>query len=1048
MKKLIDFFARQALFSELMTFLVLAYGVYSLLTIKREVFPNVQYDVVLVNTIYPGAAPSEVEKLVTNPLERELKEVDGIKKILSYSTESRSGIVMMLDPNQTNQEEAKADIQDVVDRVKDLPKEVEDPEVMALESKVFPVVEVNVTGGVDEFQRKEAARYLEREIEKMREVASVKNKGEREFEVQVEASSKKLRQYQITIPEIVEALAKQNVAIPGGAFKVNGENGLEKDIIVRTEGQFADEFDVEEAILRSNDYGKAVRLKDVAKVRMSLKKASVIERTDGKDSIRLIVMKKEDADAIELIDNLKAMTNELDSPLLDDIEIQFVNDLSILIRRRLGVLSNNLLVGLVLVVLVLSLFLPFRVSLVTAIGIPFSFLGCIAYFHGNDISLNLITMMGLIIVIGMLVDDAVVVTENAVRRMENGEKPMDAAIAGTQEIWLPVFASVMTTVLAFYPMLTMTGIFGKFVSFIPLGVICALLISLVECYFVLPYHIGAWISPRQLQRPPGGFRDRFDRGWKWIINTYGGFIYKVTRFRYLALISFLAFVAFSIFVAATQMKNVLFPARGIDQFNVKFKAPVGTSLEQTKKLALPVEELIAKLPKNEVRNYVTTIGQQQARPDEAPVRGSHYGQIMVYLMPEGDRDRLADDIIGVLRDQYSELHPEKEGEPPFTVSFEKANAGPPVGKPISIGVRGSSYEEIMPLVEEIEEQLQEMDGVKDLSNDYSVGKDQWIVKVDTAKALNLGLNPEAIGLSVMAGLEGVVNTSIKGLEDEIDIRVSLPESEKRGSEGLANLKVANRFGRMIPLKRVAKFEKEKGVETFFHMGNQRQVTISGDVDAKKITAVQVAKHIADQEKAFKSEYPNLSLDFGGEEQDTRESMESLGRAFLMALVLIYFLLILTFQSFVWPVIIIMAIPLGVVSVIWALFIHGEPLSFMGMLGVVALAGVIVNNAIVMVDFVRAERRNGKRKRESIINACKNRLRPIFLTTFTTVCGILPTAYGVGGLDYFIVPIAISLGWGMFFGSILSSLFLPAFIAILDDVHRLFSRRKQSPAEAQ
>jgi len=1041
LKKLIEFFARQALFSELITFLVLAYGVYSLLTIKREVFPNVQYDVVLVNTIYPGAAPSEVEKLVTNPLERELKEVDGIKKILSYSTESRSGIVMMLDPNQTDQESAKADIQDVVDRVSDLPKEVEDPVVTALESKVFPVIEVNVTGGVDEFQRKEAARYLEREIEKLREVASVSTRGERNFEVQVEASSAKLKRYQITIPEIVQALASQNIAMPGGGFKVTNKKGFEKDIIVRTEGQFVDEMDVEEAVLRTNDYGKSVRLKHVAKVKMALKKATDLERTDGKDSIRLVVMKKENADAIKLIDNLKKSVAALDSPLLDGIEVQFVNDLSILIRRRLGVLSNNLLVGLILVVLVLSLFLPFRVSLVTAIGIPFSFLGCIAYFHGNDISLNLITMMGLIIVIGMLVDDAVVVTENAVRKMEGGMDPMDAAIEGTQEIWLPVFASVMTTVLAFYPMLTMTGIFGKFVSFIPLGVICALLVSLIECYFVLPYHIGAWVRPRHVHKVPGGFRDKFDKGWRWIIDIYGRFIYKVTRFRYIAVLTFIVFVGFTIFIAATQMKNVLFPARGIDQFNVKFKAPVGTSLEQTQKFATPVEEMIGRLPKNEVRNFVSSVGRQQARPDEAPVRGSHYGQIMVYLMPEQNRGRLADEIIEDLRAQYEKLSKE-QGNRNFTVSFEKANAGPPVGKPVSIGIRGKSYDEIMPLVDDIMAQLKEVDGVKDLSHDYSSGKDQWIVKVDTAKAFSLGLTPATIGQSVMAGLEGVVGTSIKGLEDEIDIRVSLPESEKQSSDGLANLKVANRFGKMIPLKRVAKFEKEKGVETFFHMGNQRQVTISGDVDDTKITAVQVAKKISDQESQFKSEYPNLSLDFGGEEQDTRESMESLGRAFIMALILIYFLLILTFQSFVWPVIIIMAIPLGVVSVIWALFMHNEPLSFMGMLGVVALAGVIVNNAIVMVDFVRAERKQGKRKRESIINACKNRLRPIFLTTFTTVCGILPTAYGVGGLDYFIVPIAISLGWGMFFGSILSSLFLPAFIAILDDIQSLLSRRKR------
>ncbi|MEO1713297.1 MAG: efflux RND transporter permease subunit, partial [Bacteroidota bacterium] len=541
MKSLINFFARQGLFSELLTILVIGYGLFALSSIKRETFPNVQYDVITIYTLYPGAAPSEVEKLITNPIEQALKEVDGIKKKISVSTEGRSGVFLILDPDETTQAEAKVDVQDVIDKIRDFPDLEEDPDVTALESKIFPVVEVAVSGGRNPFHRKETARWLEKEIEKLPQVAKVDLQGERQYEIRVEISGKKLRAYQLSLAEVINALREQNVSIPGGTF-TQAFSGIEKDVIVRTEGQFEDVEDVKNTVLRSNDLGRPILLSDIANVFLSLKKASTAYRVNGKESIRLVVSKKEKADAIDLIDDLKVMISAVDKSQLQDIEIEYINDLSILIRRRLGVLSNNLLVGLILVVLVLSVFLPVRVSLVTAIGIPFSFLGCIAYFYLAGISLNLITMMGLIIVIGMLVDDAVVVTENAVRRMENGEAPMDAAIRGTQQIWRPVFASVMTTILAFYPMTIMTGIFGKFVAFIPLGVICALLVSLFECYFVLPYHIGRWISEGDARAPTSGFKYYFEKVWNFYLELYGNIVAVVARWRYLFAVFFVGLI--------------------------------------------------------------------------------------------------------------------------------------------------------------------------------------------------------------------------------------------------------------------------------------------------------------------------------------------------------------------------------------------------------------------------------------------------------------------------------------------------------------------------
>lgn len=1028
------------MFSELLTILVIGVGLFSLVNIQREAFPNVQYDIITVYTYFPGAAPSEVEKLITNPLEQEIKEVEGIKKMMSTSLEGLSGIIIQLDPDQTTQEEAKADIKDVIDRFKDLPQEAEDPLVEAIESKIVPIVEVGVSGGKDAFDLKESARYIEKEIEKLPGIARVDMRGDLDYEVRVEISARKLKTYQLSFMEVIRALQEQNVAIPGGTYS-HIQNNIEKDVIVRTDGQFSGVDDVKKTVIRANDIGKSILLEDVATVFMSIKEQQITHRVNGDPAIRLVVMKKEKADAITVIDRLKQLIDgkELNQKRIANVGVEYINDMSVFIRRRLGVLSGNLMVGLVLVILVLSLFLPFRVSLVAAVGIPFSFLGTMWFFDFNDVSLNLITMMGLIIVLGMLVDDAIVVTENAIRHMEEGNDPMDAAIKGTQEIWSAVFASVMTTVLAFFPMMIMTGIFGKFIKYIPVGVICALFISLLECYFVLPYHIGRWVSLKSVEKKDKGFRKAFDDVWTKIINQYGKLLHTITRWRWAVLGLFFALIVISAINVSKNMKVVLFPPEGIDQFLVKLKGPTGTSLEQTTELMKPLEKMVRELKKEELKNFVTSIGELRQRADEPGERGSHYGQIMVFLTPEPDRDRSATEIIEHMRNTYKPI----DG---IQVFFERINPGPPVGKPISVGVRGENYEEIMPLVNRIVEDLKKIDGTKDITHNFSSGKDEMVVKVDQVEAAGVGLSTATIGRTVLAAFEGIIATSIRSLEDEIDIRVSLPESEKKGREGIGNLQVLNSFGRLVSLNTVAEFKKEKGVEYYSHVDNQRQVDVNGDVDVGKVSALEVSNMIRQKEAEYKKEFPNLSLDFGGEDEDTQESLQSLGRAFILALILIYFLLILTFQSFIWPIIIILVIPIGVVSVVWALFLHGEPLSFMGLLGIVALAGVVVNNSIVFVDFVIRERGKGMEKRDSIIQAGKMRLRPIFLTTFTTVCGILPTAYGIGGLDPFIVPIALSLGWGILIGAILSSLFLPAFVTIFDDIQGLGSKFKLSSAK--
>ena len=604
---------------------------------------------------------------------------------------------------------------------------------------------------------------------------------------------------------------------------------------------------------------------------------------------------------------------------------------------------------------------------------------------------------------------------------------MTAAIDGTYQIWGAVFASVMTTVLAFYPMMTMTGIFGRFVKYIPMGVICALLISLLECYFILPYHIGRWVSLEYIKKPQRGFKKRFNELWVEVTQAYSSFLGWVMEVRWWVTGLFLLLLVSTLWMAKNHMKVILFPSKGIDQFLIQVKAPSGTSLDQTSDFIKPVEKELQKLP--ELKNFTTTVGSLRDRPDMPGERGSRYAQITVYLKNERERSRLADEIIEDLEKKFS--MPEN-----VDLSFIRIKPGPPVGRAVDIGVRGQRYGEILSLVKEIVSDLKKIPGVRDITQDYSPGKEQLVVRVDQKEASSLGLSTASVGRSVFSAFQGVVATSLKGLEEDIDIRVSLPESDKEGGESIQDLKILNPFNQLISLKSIADFSREKGVEFYTHKDNQRQVSVFAELDSNKISSLGVNRKIKEKEVHYKKKYPNLSLVFSGENRDTQESLGSLFRAFIFAVILIYFVLILTFQSFFWPIIIILVIPIGVISVLIALFLHGQPLSFMSMLGVVALAGVIINNSIVFVDFVIKNRKKGFILKESVMEAGGQRLRPIVLTTVTTVFGILPTAYGIGGVDPFVVPIAIALGWGIFLGAILSSIFLPAFIGVFDDIRRV------------
>lgn len=1033
MRKIFEFSVRQPLFVNLLTILIFLAGFMAIKNINRDVFPTIDMDVVMVTTAYPGATPKEIEKLITIPIERELKEVDDIKEMTSISIEGLSHIFLEIEPDAPDKSRVISDIQRAVDKADDLPADLrDDPLVNDIKTRDRPVVEVSLAGDMPEHDLIQHARMIERMILDLPGVAKVSRNGWRDEEIWVEVDPDKIKEYYISLAEVVQALRRQNVSVPGGTVVLNGTES-----ILRTTGEFETSEEVSNVVLRGNELGNWIRVGDIAKVTDDFDPFEIVHRTDGHRAINLVAVKKERADAITTVDQIDKIVEEYRGIAPPDLEISTVNDMSYYVKRRLNVLLNNGWVGIVLVLVCLFLFLSARTAVATAIGIPTAFLMTFTIMYFAGVTVNLLTMFGLIMVLGMIVDDAIIISENVHRRIADGQPAAEAAIEGTHEIWRPVLTTVLTTIAAFTPLMFMSGIIGKFVLYIPLVVIIALLSSLTQAFLILPSHIVSIESiPRSkfFGRMHKGSVDRLFRRFQ---GAYIRLVKRLIRRRwpYIGVVG--VFFIISAYIGIVHIPYVLFPQRGIDAFFVRAKAPIGTPVLETERLMERLEEEVAQLPKTELDNFVTTVGlTQQDGHDADSERATHVAQIQVILKPPADREMTSDELIAMLRESTKDV----EG---FTeVSFENVRPGPPVGKPVAIRVRGDDLEELDSIAGEIKAYLATIPGVSDIKDNYEEGKGEIKVRVDEGQASRADLAVEDIALSVRSAFDGAIATTIKKAEEEIDVRVRFPDEWRYRDGALQSVMVPNGRGNLTPIGAVASFEQGPGINAIRHYDRKRTVTVTANVDEKNATSVGVTKKVQQRFRDVSKEHPGVSLGYGGEWEKTEESLADLKMAMLIAAFIIFAILVFEFQSLLQPLVVLLAVPYGFIGIAWAFLVHFEPKSFLAMMGAVGLAGVVVNNSIVFMDFMNKARRSGHSLRDSIIEAARLRLRPILLTTITTVFGLLPVAYGIAGSDPFLKPMALAIGWGLVFATACTLLVTPALYAVIDDAHCfLMSRLK-------
>ncbi|MEA3410940.1 MAG: efflux RND transporter permease subunit [Pseudomonadota bacterium] len=1017
MKSLIRFFAQRSTLSNVLTFLIVFLGLSSMTVIQRDNFPSVDFLEMTVTTRYPGASPEDVELNVTNKIEEELKEVDGLDKYTSFSMENISVVHIWIDREAGDSDKVKTDVRDAVSRVSGFPREVDEKPVVEelTTSTAIPIVEVGLTGDVPYTTLRTIAKRAEKALLDVPGVASVAKFGFLDREIKVEVNRDAVERYRIPVHDVVAAIRNRNIRATGGSFE---SYTSEKNIVTLSE--FSDPEEAGEVIIKLTGGGATVRVRDLASVSDGFEPAKILSRMNGKPAISFLVFKKESADIMRTVEGIKKLVDENRERLPEGVRIEYSNDKSRLVRNRLEVVAWNGVMGLILVTLVLTVFLDLRSAFWVAFSIPVVLLGTLFLLPIFGAYLDSIALASMIIVIGIIVDDGIVIAENIWRHREEGMPPIDAAVEGTYSVFQPVLTTILTTALAFMPMFFMSGTMGDFVYVIPLVVVLALAISWFDVMFIMPAHLIAGAGE------VGGMVEGQREHWfAQVRGVYGRFLNVALKMRYLVVVVFLALLVIAFWYAGRYMDFVLFPTQSADEFYILAELPSGSSLEHTEEKLAEVEAIVQALPAGELDSMVTRVGTHgQFNLGE----NENWAMVGVYLTPFATRNRNADEIVEALRARAADL----EGF--VGLKFIIDSGGPPVGRPVTLRVVGSDDEKRSDLADLLTQRLEDMPGVKDVDRDDKTGKQEIRINLDYTRLADQGISVADVARNIRLSYDGEIVTSVRYGDEDVDFRVQLDEQARRSAEGLGEMIVPTPEDRLVYLSEVATFSVQPGPSNFYHFDNDRTITVTADVVKTVTTPLKVTTDVM-RGIEMDRDWEGMRVVVGGEAEETQDSMASLFVAFLAAAVGIYLILLLLFNSAVQPILVMFAVPFGLVGVIFAFAVHLQPLGFLAMLGVVGLTGIVVNDSLILVNLLNRLRRQrpGEPLKQLIIEAASNRLRPILLTSVTTVAGLLPMAYGLGGSDPFSAPMALAMGYGILFATPLTLLLLPCLLVLHEDV---------------
>ena len=1037
MKQILDWSAHHTVFANLLMGIMLIIGVVAVFQIRSELLPQFALDRVSVNVAWEGASPAEVEEGVCIKLEESLTGVEGVKKITSIAYEGRCEIAVELHSWIKNSRDLMEDIRSEIDRIKTLPEDIERPIVSEVK-RINQVVHLSLFGNVSEEVLKRKATEIKDDLLDMHNISKVVLSGLRDWEISIEVSEEMLRRYRLTFERVANIIRKNVLELSGGDIR-----SAERRIRIRTLGKRYTGLEFERLEILTQKDGTILRLGDIARVVDAFEDSDRTGRFDGKPSALITVYRTDEEDALSISKAALEYIKKKRKELPEGLDLVHWADTSRLIQDRLDLLLRNGRVGLVLVFISMWLFLNIRLSFWVAMGIPVSLLTALGFLNFSGGTLNMLSMFAFIMVLGILVDDAIVVAENIYSHMERGKNRVQAAIDGCYEVVLPVIATVVTSIVAFAPLLMVEGTVGKFMAVIPAAIIAALLASLIESLFILPAHLGHWVRPPRVGGLSSRVRNTIDRAINWLIHR---FYAPILRFclsaRYLVIS--LALVVFMVTVGLAvggHVRFLFFPKLDSDWVEAKILFPLGTPIRPTQNAAQRIEQAAvaldeffrSKTGEPIVKHVFTMLGEQIGQNRERVAGGSHMAQVIVELLPSEAR--------GISGEEITNRWREITGEIPDVTSltFGSGGAGPPGGKPIDVQFYGDDIGTLRRAAQEFKQELTKYPGLYDIQDDFRPGKLEFRTSLKP-QARVLGVNLDDLGRQLRARFFGLQVLRLQRGRDDVKVKLRYPPEERRSLEDIRKMRVRTSSGAEIPFHEVAEVEMIQGLDEIRRVARTRAIKVTAEINQDRANPTEVLNDLnANFFPKLLNRYNRVGIGFEGQAKETSESFASLFRAFALAIAVIFAILATLFRSYFQPLVVMSAIPFGIVGAIWGHIVMGFDISILSMMGILALTGVVVNDSLVLLDFANRSIKNGTSIEDALQQAGVARWRAIVLTTLTTAAGLGPMLFEKSFQAQFLIPMAISLCFGLLFATVITLVLVPVISLIGNDVGRFWWR---------
>ncbi len=1051
MHRIIEWFIHNPVAANLLMMILIAAGLLTLPTLHQEEFPNIEVDAVHVKVPYLGAAPEEVERGVCVRIEEAVEGTEGIDKIRSTASEGYCSVIIEL-VDGVDKNKVSNDIKSRVDAIDSFPAETEKP-VTAEITVAANVLHVAVYGDTDERSLKLIGQRMRDDLAAMPGVSQVELLFARPYEISVEVSEQTLRRHGLTLAQVGQAIERSSLDIPGGALKTEGG-----EILLRTMGQSYRGNEFEDVVVMTRADGTAVTLSDIARVVDGFEDTDLLARFDGKPAVGLKVSRVGEEDIMEIAGSVQQYMRDARAWVPEGIEMTIWSDESQDLVDRLDALGKNARSGLLLVLLVLTLFLRFRLALWVAAGIPVALLGTVTMFPVLGISISTVSVVGFILVLGILVDDAIVVGERIYAHEQQGKPQLQAAVQGAQEVSVPVIFGVLTTMATFIPIINIPGAMNSFFGAIGYVVITALTFSIIESQMILPSHL----AHRSAEREPGDnallkkwlkLQDRISGGLEQIAcRYYEPAVNRALEWRYLTMSVGLAVLILALsLLLSGRIVFQFFPAVEGTRLYANLVMPEGTPVEETARAARAIERAANQLREeldrgraleqgSMVRHVFSSIGATIPKGSVGfgATTGSHLAEIGIELNLPRDYDG---EPTSVFANRWREL----SGSIPDAVELSFTSQALSLGSPIDIELYGSNFEELRSAAASLREVLQSYPGVMDVTDTFRAGKQEVQLRL-LPEARNLGLTTSDLGRQVRQAFYGYEAQRIQRGKDDVRVMVRYPEEERRSMGDLEQMRIRTAEGIEVPFSSVARAELGRGFTTINRVGGQRVVSVRADVDRRANNPETILQQLTDNDIAsIIAQHPGVNFRLSGEAEDRQESMSALGGFALLALLVIYALLAIPLQSYLQPLVIMSVIPFGMVGAMLGHMILGVDLVFFSLLGIVALSGVVVNSSLVLVDFINRNRAGSKDLRQVVGHAGAVRFRPIVLTSITTFLGLTPLMLDNTISLVMFVPMAISLAFGVLFGTVITLFLVPCLYLALEDLARA-TRSGQRPVE--